>query len=360
MTRVSRCTKQDADAAEESRIQNIIKWSVTGGLLLVVLFAGFVLNRWRITQKQKKVIEEQKEIVDIRNQEIEEQKQIVEEKNKDITDSINYAKRIQHAMLPHRKDILTAFPQSFVLFKPKDIVSGDFYFFHPAPALPKGEGVHTLASPHLGETGEEVAFIAACDCTGHGVPGAFMSMIGADKLEDAVFESSDTSEILSLLNRGVKAALKQTESDESTRDGMDIALCSVDTENRIVKFAGANRPIWIIRKTPLPDREGWRAELEEIKATKKAIGGFTGDSQHFDSHEIKLQKGDTFYLSTDGYADTFGIDGKKLMTKKFKEILIGIQHKTMKEQEKHLDEFIENWKAGIEQIDDILVIGIRL
>ena len=179
-----------------------------------------------------------------------------------------------------------------------------------------------------------------------------MSMIGSDKLEDAVSESSDTSVILSLLNNGVKTALKQSEDDDSTRDGMDIALCSVDTENRIVKYAGANRPIWIIRKG--------QTEVEEIKATKKAIGGFTEDNQHFDSHEIKLQKGDTFYLSTDGYADTFGKGGKKMMTKQFKEILISIQGKPMKEQEKHLDEFVENWKAGTEQVDDILVIGIRL
>ncbi len=127
----------------------------------------------------------------------------------------------------------------------------------------------------------------------------------------------------------------------------------MDTDNRIVKYAGANRPIWIIRKG--------QKEVEEIKATKKAIGGLTEDDQHFDTHEIKLQQGDTFYLSTDGYADTFGgQDKKKLMTKKLKEILLEIQDKSMKEQEKHLDDFIENWKAGTEQVDDILVIGVRL
>jgi serine phosphatase RsbU (regulator of sigma subunit) len=318
--------QEKALSEEKSRKQNIIIWSVVAGLLLVVVFAGFIFRSLRITRKQKQIIEVQKT-------EVEQSKHVIEEKNKDITDSINYAKRIQKAMLPHRKDIWTAFPQSFVLFKPKDIVSGDFYFFHKN-----------------GQT----AFIASADCTGHGVPGAFMSMVGAGKLNDAVAQSTDTSEILSLLNKGIKSALKQSETDESaTRDGMDIALCSVDTNARIVKYAGANRPIWIIRKGS--------AAVEEIKATKKAIGGFTEDSQHFDSHEIQFEKGDTFYISTDGFADTFGgNEAKKVTTKRFKEILVSIQDKTMKEQEHHLDSFIEKWKGGTEQIDDILVIGVRL
>jgi len=134
---------------------------------------------------------------------------------------------------------------------------------------------------------------------------------------------------------------------------MDIALCSVDTKKCIVNYAGANRPIWIIRNG--------QTEVEEIKPTKTAIGGLTEDNQHFDTHEIKLRQGDTFYICTDGYADQFsGQDGKKLMTRKFKEILGSIQNKTMQEQEKYLDNFLENWKSGTEQVDDILVIGVRL
>jgi serine phosphatase RsbU (regulator of sigma subunit) len=185
------------------------------------------------------------------------------------------------------------------------------------------------------------------------VPGAFMSLIGSERLDDAVSQHADTSEILNHLNKGIKASLRQSNSKESTRDGMDIALCSVDVENRIVKYAGANRPIWIIRNG--------QTEVEEIKATKTAIGGLTDDKHHFDSHEIKLQQGDTFYICTDGYADQFsGQNGKKLMTRKFKEILVNIQSKSMQEQETYLDNFIENWKAGTEQVDDILVIGVRL
>lgn len=324
--------KQQAIVKEKSRKQKWVLVLVSCVLILVFVFAGFIFRALRITRKQKKIIEIKNKETEEQKKVIEEQKKIVEEKNKDITDSINYAKRIQHAMLPHRRDIWNVFPQSFVLFKPKDIVSGDFYFFHK---------------------NDQSAFIAVADCTGHGVPGALMSMIGAGKLNDAVSESSDPSEILAILNKGIKTALKQSDSTESTRDGMDVALCAVDVENRIVKYAGANRPIWIVRKGQI--------EVEEIKATKKAIGGLTEDHQHFDSHELKLQQGDTFYICTDGYADQFGkLTGKKLMTKTLKEVIIEIQNKSMKEQEQHLDHFVENWKAGTEQVDDILIIGIRV
>ncbi len=134
---------------------------------------------------------------------------------------------------------------------------------------------------------------------------------------------------------------------------MDIALCSVDPENYIVKYAGANRPLWIIRKG--------QNEIEEIKGTKMAIGGLTNNEQHFATHELQLQQGDTFYIFSDGYADTFGGEhGKKLTTKRFKKNLLAMADKTMEEQERSLDNFIENWKSGKEQIDDILIIGIRL
>ena len=286
------------------------------------------------------VIREEKAKIEFANVEISKQKEIVEEKHKEITDSINYALRIQQAFLPDKKEIYLSLPQSFILFKPKDIVSGDYYFFHNAP------------SPS-GRAGEGPIFIAVVDCTGHGVPGAFMSMVGSERLTDAVQQSNNTSEILSLLNKGVKTSLKQSSKGESTRDGMDIAICSVDTKNRIVKYAGANRPMWIIGNG--------QTEVEEIKGTKVAIGGLTNDDQHFDTHEIKLQQGDTFYICTDGYADQFsGHDGKKLMTRKLKEILVSIQNKTMQEQEQYLDNFVEGWKGRNEQVDDILVIGIRV
>lgn len=253
-------------------------------------------------------------------------------KNEEITASITYARRIQQAKLPHKQEIFDELPNSFVLFKPKDIVSGDFYFFYK---------------------NDKNILISAADCTGHGVPGALMSMVGSEQLNDAVIQTTDTSEILKLINKGIKASLKQTNSDESTRDGMDIALCSINKENSELQYSGANRPLWLIRKG--------KQEVEEIKATKKAIGGLTENDTDFESHKLKLEPGDTFYIFSDGYADQFsGKSSKKLMTKRFKEILLEIQSKTMQEQEEHLDKFIEEWKSGAEQIDDILVIGVRM
>nr|MBA3971551.1 SpoIIE family protein phosphatase [Bacteroidota bacterium] len=304
--------KKDALAIEKLKQQRLQRNYFIFGFVLVLLLTLFIFRSYH--QKRQANI-------------------IIATKNKEITDSITYARRIQQAMLPNKEEIYQALKQSFILFKPKDIVSGDFYFFH--------------------KKNNHLVFIAAADCTGHGVPGAFMSMIGSEKLEDAVAQNSDTSLILKQLNKGIRTSLRQSDSDDSTRDGMDIALCSVDTEQGIIKYAGANRPLWVIRKG--------QTTVEEIKATKKAIGGLTEDEQQFGSHELKLQRGDTFYIFTDGYADQFsGHNGKKLMTRKFKEILLDIQNKTMQEQEKHLDSFMESWKAGTEQVDDILVIGVRL
>jgi len=234
-------------------------------------------------------------------------------------------------MLPHRSDIWQMFPHSFVLFQPKDIVSGDFYFFHKE---------------------NKSAFIAAADCTGHGVPGAFMSMLASEKLKDAVLFSLNISDVLSYLNKGIKQSLRQDDGDDSTHDGLDIALCHVDTEKNIVKYAGANRPFWIVR-------HGIN-EIEEIKATKNAIGGFTEDNQHFHTHTIELKHGDTFYIFSDGYADQFSPINKKMMTKRLKEILISIQGKNMRDQKKFLETFFEDWKGNSEQMDDVLVIGIRV
>ena len=293
----------------------------------------FIANKelaFQTEEKEKRAAE--LIIANILKVEEEKHKIIIEQKNKVITDSINYAQRIQQARLPRMEEINASLPQSFILFKPKDIVSGDFYFFHK---------------------NNQSVFIVAADCTGHGVPGALMSMIGSEKLTDAFLQSTDTSIILNYLNKSIKNSLHQSVSRESTRDGMDIAICSVDRENQIITYAGANIPIWYIKKGA--------KTVEEIRGTPVAIGGLTDDNQYFESHKLKFKSGDTFYISSDGYADQFnGQHGKKLMKRKFKEILISIQDKSMQEQEKHLDNFIENWKAGTRQIDDILVIGVRL
>lgn len=285
-------------------------------------------------KEKQKILASQNEILEVqvkeRTSEIEEQKKLIEEKNKDITDSINYAKRIQEAILPEQSLLNKLFIDSFVLFKPKDIVSGDFYWF----------------AEHNGRK-----IIALADCTGHGVPGALMSMIGSNILNKLVLENGITQPdlILNELNEEVRTALKQKESASETRDGMDITIISVADEQ--LQYAGAHRPLYIIRNS----------ELKEIKADKFSIGGIQQEEKRvFTNHILTLQKNDKLYLSSDGFADQFGgINGKKLMTKTFKALLINIQNQNMSDQKEFLNTTIENWKGSREQVDDILVIGIK-
>ena len=251
---------------------------------------------------------------------------------KHIKDSINYAKTIQNAMLSDTTLLSDNFPESFILYKPKDNLSGDFYWLSKE---------------------ENTFLIATADSTGHGIPGALMSMIGIEKLNNLVLKTKEPSEILKQLNKSIEIALSQSTQYEHSQNGMDIALCSYNKESRILKFSGANRPLWIIRYG--------QTEIEEIKGTKKAIGGInTTHCPNYESHEIKLQQGDTFYIFTDGFADQFGGEQeKKVTTKRFKRLLLSIQDKTMSQQEKCINNFIEDWKSEKEQTDDILVIGVR-
>lgn len=262
----------------------------------------------------------------------------IEIKHREVMDSVTYAKRIQEAVLPSLMDIEKCFPQSFVLFKPRNIVSGDFYWF---------------------SNKDGKIIIASVDCTGHGVPGAFMSLIGNTLLNHIVNEKgvTDPAEILNQLNKEVNHSLHQTVTGSQSRDGMDIALCVFEEpiqplkETTTLLFAGANRPLYYVSN----------GVLEEIKADKFPIGGLDhNDLKKFTTKTIVLQKNSIIYTSTDGYADQFGQNNKKLKTKKFKEILLSIQDKSMEEQKEHLDQFIEAWKGLMEQTDDILVMGIKV
>ncbi len=305
-------------------------------------------------KEKQKILETQKETLEIqvseRTLEIVEQKKVIEEKNRDITDSIDYAKTIQEAILPSKELKQQLFKDSFILFKPKDIVSGDFYWFAE-------------------KDGKKL--IAACDCTGHGVPGALMSMIGNNILNQIVNEKAITSpaEILNNLHKEMRKTLKQEEQDE-TKDGMDIALITFNTETEI-EFAGAQRPLWIIRKIDngeLTMDNGANQQLinnnqqlTEIKGNKFGIGGMQLETERiFTNHKVSISKDDCIYIFSDGYADQFSDINKKLMTSRFKELLISIQQKSMSKQEVFLNDFIENWRGKRIQIDDILVIGIRI
>jgi serine phosphatase RsbU (regulator of sigma subunit) len=294
-------------------------------------------EKQEILENQNKVLETQ---VQQRTKEIGEQNKVLEHQKKEITDSINYAKRIQQALLPNMESIKKALPNSFVYYVPKDIVSGDFYFFN---SLSKTE-----SNPDRYKKNEEGGlFIAAADCTGHGVPGALMSMIVHEKLENAVKFYSEPAEILHSINKQVKDALKQHQTDAS-RDGCDIALCKI--QNTTLSYAGAYRPLYLFYKD---------GTFEEIKATKTAIAGLTPYDQKFDQHQFDTTKLKAIYMFSDGFADQFGGQkSKKLTTKKFKELLHSIVNLPIKEQNDQLESFFNNWRGNVEQIDDVLVIGI--
>lgn len=254
-------------------------------------------------------------------------------KNLDITSSIQYAQRIQQAIiLPSMSAFYEDFKKSFILFRPKDIVSGDFFWY--------------------GKKGTTRVFTAA-DCTGHGVPGAFMSIIGNNSLNQIVIEQGVTepAKILTILDEKIKESLHQKGRKSDTFDGMDIAICSIDENSNKLTFAGAYNPLYLVRNN----------ELIKHKAVRRSIGGSQlKQSKSFESETIELQKNDTIYIFSDGYADQFGgADNRKFTTKRMQEKLVEIQNKNMPNQQMILEETIENWMNGFEQIDDMIVVGVR-
>ena len=279
---------------------------------------------------EQKVKERTEEVVKQKD-EIDSQRAKLEELYTDVTASIRYAKRLQDSILPPESAIKKYFPSSFVLFKPKDIVSGDFYW--------------------IGKIKNELMF-AAVDCTGHGVPGAFMSLVGANGLNSAAKDHklSDPGLILDDLNKYSSEALNKN-NDDSVRDGMDITLCSLNKKQMKLKFAGAYNPLYLIRDN----------ELQIIKTDKFAIGSFKPGEKNFETIEIDVKKGDKIYIFSDGYADQFGGPrGKKFMYRQFKETLISTIHESMENQKQLLDKRIESWRGSLEQVDDIVIFGVEV
>ena len=316
--------KQQAVAEEKNRKQKFITLSVAGGLLLVIVFAGFVFRSLRITRKQKQIIEN-------KNSETEHQKKIIEEKNKDITDSIRYAKQIQDALMGEKDHVSMHLPEHFILFIPKDIVSGDF---------------------HWGVEKQGYWYFAAVDCTGHGVPGAIMSMLGISFLNDIVSSEQILSpaEILNRLRDKVVKELRQTGEAGGSKDGMDISLARLNLKNCELQWAGANNSLNLIRN----------GKMEEMKADKQPIG-YHPEMKRFTNHEIQLQKGDSIYIYSDGYADQFGgSNRKKFKYKQLEDLLIANNHLPLKEQKQILKGHFNEWKGLLEQVDDVCIFGVRI
>lgn len=312
-------------------------WAYIGYVILffVIIYFSVRISSARLKSqniKLEKAVRERTNEIATKNVHLEEQKSQILQQKTEIEDSINYAKRIQEAILPLQDEIAKDIPDNFILFWPKDVVSGDFYWF--------------------AKKGDDLVFVCA-DCTGHGVPGAFMSMIGSDKLNVCVIEKGITSpdQILSFLNIGIKASLKQDDSKNATRDGMDAAILTINQKTKTVKFAGANRPLWSLVN----------GELEEIKATKVAVGGFTPIDQEFELNELPYQSGTRYYMTTDGYPDQFGGGkDKKFKVKAMKDLFIEHHELPMQEQLNILSETMKEWMGNTEQVDDICVIGLTL
>ena len=332
--------ENELDKAEldKKAIQQKMLLILLGLVLLIVGYVVYSLN-------QKKKINK---LLNTQNEEILEKNEIIEEKNKDITDSINYAQRIQDAILPD-ESLLNNNYESFIYYRPKDIVSGDFYWIKEV---------------------DDKLFFAVVDCTGHGVPGAFMSIIGANSLNKIVEDLKiyKPGKILDELNLLVNSALGVNTSADSlkVRDGMDISICVINKKNNRLEFAGANNALYLLRKslTPLSALDSIMDNGDiffyEIKANKMAIGG--GENvKGYNTHTVDLEEDDTVYLFSDGYADQFGgPKGKKFMYKPFKRMFLSIQDKSMENQLMHIDKTMREWKKDLEQLDDICVMGVRI
>ncbi|HWY11467.1 MAG TPA: SpoIIE family protein phosphatase [Bacteroidia bacterium] len=332
--------------AEEENESELKKQKLIGNIIFLagafmMLLLVFILIVYAQTQKA--------------NRKINEQNKIIEQKSESILNSINYSKNIQQAILTPDEEIKKILPDSFVLYKPKDIVSGDFYFI---------ESVTSNGAP--------ISAVALADCTGHGVPGALMSLMGYNILKQSLKqkEINGPGDALDYLNKELHSFLRQNQKEEHVLDGMDIAFCAIEYQKRQVVFSGANNPLWILSKNKnLCDANGNKIAINskneenylyEVKATKQPIG-FTENPKPFTTHVINLEKGDLLYLFTDGFADQFGgPKGKKYKYKQLSELILSSANLNLSEQKTIFENSFENWKGELEQIDDVSIVGIRI
>lgn len=339
--------KKDAQAKQQKTLRN----TLIAGAFLLLLFALFVFRSYRrkkndniLLSEQNEEIKQQNEEISVQKEEIVHQKEIIEEKNKMVMDSIQYAKSIQSVILPSKERMEKLLHDYFIYYLPKDIIGGDFYW-----SVQK----------------ENKIIIAAADCTGHGVPGAMMSMLGTSFLNDIIIKDNITKPdlILNRLRADIIESLQQKGEYEDQKDGMDIAICVLHIDTLELQYSGANNPCWIFRKYANEDSEtGFKmlTGFEELKADRMPAS-FYPRMDEFSLKTIQLKKGDSFYIFSDGFASQYGGRfGKKIQTKKMQEIIYSIRKYSMAEQKDLLSAAYIHWKGHHEQIDDILVIGVRV
>ncbi len=308
--------------------QKSLKYGIAALTALLLLVAFFLFRG--ITQRRK--IESQNVKLHLKNTEIAKQKDIIQEKNKEIIDSINYALKIQTAMLPTDGELKNILGDNFVFYRPKAIVSGDFYWCFE---------------------NSKYKYYATVDCTGHGVPGGFMSMLGISLLNEIVKEKKieEPCSILDMLTARIIAELKQTEKANVAKDGMDITLCRLSKDKTELVVSAANNDLWLLRKN----------ELIEIKSNRQSIGFNYGKYRQFTQEKIKLQPKDRIYTFSDGYADQFGgVNKKKFKSRNLKNLLLAIYNDPAPEQLRLIKRTFEEWMGPEEQVDDVLLIGLLL
>lgn len=301
-------------------------------VILIAVMILLILNRYRVKDAAHRELGLKNEEIASQRDEIESKNQLLELKNKDMTDSIQYALQIQKSLLPEVEEIKSFFNDAFCLYLPKDIVSGDFYWVSKK---------------------ENKIYLAVGDCTGHGIPGAFMSILGISSLNEVLESNTNVplSKIAEMLDATIVKSLKQKKDAIFTSDGMDLSLCCWDSETRVLEFCGLKRPLIYFKL----------GACREIKGGIFSVGGVDEEEKIFVTEQVKLSAGDTFYMFTDGYADQFGgTNRKKMMTKSLKNLLIEINSLPLSTQHKILQESFENWKMGTHQTDDVLIIGVKV
>jgi len=325
--------KQDETVRRQRMQRNaLFVFLLMMGALVYVTFRSYQRKKHdnMIIQEQNAELQQANEEIRVQRDLLQEQKNKIEKMHTQVQDSIRYAQRIQTAAMPTDEFLDKLFDDYFVFFRPRDIVSGDFYWAKKV---------------------DNFIMFTVADCTGHGVPGAFVSMLGISLLNEAVQRRDITraSDVLEFLRREIKVSLRQSFDFDESKDGMDMAFCVYDTETKVLQYAGANSPMYVVRA----------GELIELKPVKNPVAVFFREVP-FETREIKLEKDDVLYLTTDGYIDQQGGEnGKKFMRKRFKDLIVSIWNRPLKEQKEIVETTFDEWKNGYKQIDDVCVMGVK-